>query len=171
MGNICQHVQTLNYVVNSLYTYGLSTPASVTIMVGFWTITALFLPVFCKLSVKTIEWLHLSCLIALGTALIVIGVLNFALAYLIAIVTVPMVIIRSFEKITLFGRIFSIIYCLLLNPLVFVYCFIFVISSLHFPEISLLQLCVKTGQATMDAILYCLIDNLVCYSKISYIIS
>ncbi|KAI9590272.1 glycosylphosphatidylinositol anchor attachment 1 protein isoform X1 [Glossina fuscipes] len=155
------HGPVLDFLVINLNRQGLNTPQSISLLMGFWVFVALTLPFLYKLSEKSLHELHFGCLIVLGLTLAVVGLLNFALAFLLGIITAPLAIHMPIKECKSFRKNLSILYCLILNPLVLVYTIVLILTIRQFPELTANDLLIKSIFATMDGITYSLMDNLI----------
>lgn len=171
IGFLCQHIFTLELVVNVLGNYGFNTAQGVTISMLAWTLLAFALPFVYKLPAKASNWLHLALLVGLGTTLVVLGLLNFALAFIIALVCVPLALGVHVNLQRGFRKTLLTPYCILLNPLVFVYGLVFTLTVFQFPELTLRDVALRAITATMDAITFAFTDSLVRRSAIQRILS
>lgn len=161
IGYLCQQLLGLELVVNSLSSHGLTTAQSVTSSMLLWVIMAVILPFIYRLPVTAMHWLHLASLVGLGAALVVVGLLNFALAFLIALVCVPLAVGVKPNMQKGFRKTVLTIYCVLLNPLVFIYGLVGILTLFQFPELKLKEIAWRAEHATMDAITFSLTDSLV----------
>lgn len=161
LGSMYCHGPVLDFLVINLNRQGLNTPQSISLLMGLWVLIALMLPFLYKLSEKSLHELHFACLIVLGLTLAVVGLLNFALAFLLGIITAPLAIYMPIKDCKSFRKNLSIVYCLILNPLVLVYTMVLILTIRQFPELTASELLKKSVVATMDGITYSLMDNLV----------
>ncbi|XP_023297934.2 glycosylphosphatidylinositol anchor attachment 1 protein [Lucilia cuprina] len=161
IGYMCQQLLALELVVNALSSYGLTTSQSVTVSMLLWVVLAICLPFIYRLSVTAMHWLHLASLVGLGTVLVVVGLLNFALAFLIALVCVPLAVGIKPNMQRGFRKSFLTFYCVLLNPIVFIYGLVFILTLFQFPELKMKEIALRAVKASMDAITFSLTDNLI----------
>lgn len=161
IGYMCQQLLGLELVVNSLSSYGVTTAQSVTVSMVVWVVLATALPFLYRLPVNAMHWLHMTALLGLGTSLVVIGLLNFALAFLIALICVPLAVGVAPNMQNGFRKSLLTVYCVLLNPLVFIYILISVLTLYQYPELKAKEIALRAITATMDAITFSLTDNLV----------
>lgn len=146
---------------NALSNFGLNTAQGVTVLMLVWTLLAFSLPFVYRLTAKALNWLHLAVLVALSTVLVVLGLLNFALAFLVAIVCVPLALGAKANLQMGSRKTMLTLYCILLNPLVFIYAIVFAMTIFQFPELSLRELALRAATAAMDAITFSFTDSLV----------
>uniref|UniRef100_A0A1A9ZQD8 Uncharacterized protein n=1 Tax=Glossina pallidipes TaxID=7398 RepID=A0A1A9ZQD8_GLOPL len=161
LGSMYCHGPVLDFLVINLNRQGLNTPQSISLLMGLWVLIALMLPFLYKLTEKSLHELHFACLIVLGLTLAVVGLLNFALAFLLGIITAPLAIYMPIKDCKSFRKNLSIVYCLILNPLVLVYTIVLILTIRQFPELTASELLIKSVVATMDGITYSLMDNLI----------
>uniref|UniRef100_A0A1A9WAP1 Uncharacterized protein n=1 Tax=Glossina brevipalpis TaxID=37001 RepID=A0A1A9WAP1_9MUSC len=162
VGSMYCHGPILDFLINNLNKRSLNTSQSISLLILFWVLVAFMFPIFIdKLSEKHFHLFHFGCLIALGLTLTVIGLLNFALAFLLGIISAPLAIFMPIKKCTNFRKNLSIVYCLILNPLVLVYMIVLILTVGEFAELTTSEIIIKSVIATMDGITYSLMDNLI----------
>uniref|UniRef100_A0A1I8MRI8 Uncharacterized protein n=1 Tax=Musca domestica TaxID=7370 RepID=A0A1I8MRI8_MUSDO len=171
IGFLCQHMLPLEFLVNFISNYGFNTAQSVTVSMLLWTCLAFILPFVYKLPEKAINWLHLGCLVGLGTTLVVVGLLNFSLAFIVALFSVPLALGISPELKKGFRKSLLTVYTILLNPLVFIYGLVFVLTVFQFPELAIKETALRAVTATMDAITFSLTDNWIYNNWLSSIVT
>ncbi|XP_030381948.1 glycosylphosphatidylinositol anchor attachment 1 protein [Scaptodrosophila lebanonensis] len=125
------------------------------------------LPFFVVLPPGGLELLHIGLLLIYGCALIVVGLLNFALGFFVAVISVPLVIALNTnapdtpESSSVGLRALIRVYTLLLNPLVIIYGIVLIMTFYQFPELGLQQLLLRAAIAAMDAVTFALIDSVI----------
>ncbi|KAM7348018.1 glycosylphosphatidylinositol anchor attachment 1 [Cochliomyia hominivorax] len=161
IGYMCQQLLGLELVVNALSEQGLTTAQSVTSSMLLWVVMAVVLPFVYRLPNTAMHWLHLASLVGLGASLVVVGLLNFALAFLIALVCVPLAVGIKPNMQKGFRKTVLTIYCIILNPLIFIYGLVCILTLFQFPELKLKEIAWRAIHATMDAITFSLTDSLI----------
>lgn len=135
-------------------------PLTVTVLTVI-NLTGLLLPFFVVLPPGGLELLHISLLLIYGCALIVIGLLNFALGFFVAVLSVPMVIAINPNNTNSTLRGLTRLWTLLLNPMVVIYTIILIMTFYQFPELTFQQLLLRAVTAAMDAVTFALVDSVV----------
>ncbi|XP_013101271.2 glycosylphosphatidylinositol anchor attachment 1 protein [Stomoxys calcitrans] len=161
VGYLCQHMLALEFIVNFLAQYGFSTAQSIFVSMLLWNLIAFALPVVFRPPAKALNWLYLGSLVGLGTTLVVVGLLNFSLAFLIAIVTVPLALGAKPSMNLGFRKTLLTLYCILLNPLVFIYGLVCTLTIFQFPELTIKEIAFRALTAVMESITFSLTDNLI----------
>ncbi|XP_058833585.1 glycosylphosphatidylinositol anchor attachment 1 protein [Topomyia yanbarensis] len=146
---------------NYLHAANLSTQFSLfTIMVSI-SVLVLILPAFVTLDAFNSEVLQIVVLLELGTALLTVGMLNFSLGLVLAVVMVPIVLILQPRQEGFLNKGSSRLFCILLHPLMVTYLVLLGVTCALFPELSLKGLLGKALTATMDAITYSVVDSMI----------
>lgn len=110
-----------------------------------------------------LELLHICALILMGTALMVIGLLNFSLGFLVAVVTTPLAIILTTSHLQKALKVLIIPYTIIINPLIAVGIVVSIYTLYQFPELELKQLALRSWAATKDTLAYTYIDSIVSF--------
>lgn len=160
LGAIANILPTNKFLGNFFAENDIPTPVGVTFFLSFITILGFFMPFFVHLDASGVELLHVGSLLAMGSALLVIGLLNFALGFFLAVASCPLAILIN-TKNGKSLKFFTTIYTFLLNPLVVIYSIVLVLSVSTFSELSLSNVCLKAFNASMDAITYGLVDSII----------
>uniref|UniRef100_A0A182RL25 GPI-anchor transamidase component GPAA1 n=1 Tax=Anopheles funestus TaxID=62324 RepID=A0A182RL25_ANOFN len=121
---------------------------------------AITLPVFCGLNVINGEALHVAVLLELGTALLAVGMLNFSLGFSLCVFLVPFIILIR-PGTTRAAQLVSRLCCVVINPLVVLYCVLIGLTWHLFPELSFKPLLYKAHKATTDALTYSVVDSMI----------
>lgn len=161
IGFLCQHMLPLELIVSFLDNYGFTTAQSVTTSMILWIGIAFALPFIYKMPTKALNWLYLGCLVGFGTTLVVVGLLNFSLAFLVALISVPLALGVKADMKLGFRKTILTIYCVLLNPIVLIYGLVCTLTIFQFPELSIKEATFRAVTAVMDAVTFSLTDNLV----------
>lgn len=161
--SLFNRLYSVDNIHDTLFVLGFSVQQTVTLITILWNIVCISFPFAFKLTAKSLQWLHMICLLGLGTILVVLGVLNFALAYLIAIICLPLAMIISSNCIKKkhILNIITIFYTFILNPLVSICILIASFAWYEFSNEPLWILTKKIAVGIMEAITLCLVDNLV----------
>nr|XP_040231731.2 glycosylphosphatidylinositol anchor attachment 1 protein [Anopheles coluzzii] len=123
-------------------------------------VVALTLPAFCSLSGINGEALHVAVLLELGTVLLAVGMLNFSLGFSLSVLLVPFIIL--IRPAASRGAMFlSRLCCLLINPLVVLYCVLLALTWYLFPELAFKPMLNKALTATMDALTFSVVDSMI----------
>ncbi|XP_055855969.1 glycosylphosphatidylinositol anchor attachment 1 protein [Episyrphus balteatus] len=160
LGTIANLLPLNKFLGNFFAENDITTPIGVTFFLSFITVLGLFMPFFIHLDPAGLELLHVGSLLALGSALLVIGLLNFALGFFIAVASCPLAILINTKHGNSF-KFFTTIYTFLLNPLVVIYLQVLILTMSTFNELSLGSVCLKAFNASMDAITYGLVDSII----------
>ncbi|XP_075154344.1 glycosylphosphatidylinositol anchor attachment 1 [Haematobia irritans] len=161
IGYLSQHMAPLEFIVNLLSNYGFSTSQSVTASMILWSLVGFMLPFAYKLPEQALNWLYLGSLVGLGTTLVVVGLLNFSLAFIVALCTVPLALgVKPNMRIG-FRKTVLTLYCIFLNPLVFVYSLVCTLTLFQFPELTIKEIAFRAWTAVMESITFSLTDNLI----------
>ncbi|XP_055370810.1 glycosylphosphatidylinositol anchor attachment 1 protein [Condylostylus longicornis] len=156
-GTLAFYIPQSKEISDYFATNGLSTQITVAILITSISILGFFVPVFVNFTKNSFELLHVASLLYLGSALTVIGLLNFSLGFLLSIAAVPMAIYISFEHKKI-KRSISIIYTFLLHPLLITYGVVFVLTLFSFKELNLTDILIRAATATADALTYSIVD-------------
>ncbi|XP_017963993.1 glycosylphosphatidylinositol anchor attachment 1 protein [Drosophila navojoa] len=119
------------------------------------------LPFFLVLPFGGLELLHISLLLIYSCALIVIGLLNFALGFFVAVLSMPMIVALDPNTTNVTLRGLARLWTLLLNPVVVIYAVVLVLTFYQFPELAFQQLLLRAATAAMDAVTFALIDSVI----------
>jgi len=134
-----------------------------TSVLSFLSLIGFILPFVVVLPPGGLELLHVAFLLIYGCALIVIGLLNFALGFFSAVLTVPLVIsLETKEENTRSTLRNSIrLATLIMNPMMVIYVIVLAMTFYQFPELPLQKIMLRAATAAMDASAYGLIDSVV----------
>ncbi|XP_035895459.1 glycosylphosphatidylinositol anchor attachment 1 protein [Anopheles stephensi] len=143
-----------------LYEANLSTQFGLFSLFVAVLVIAFTLPVFCGLSGINGEALHVAVLLELGTVLLAVGMLNFSLGFSLSVFLVPFIILIR-PGVSRASKLFSRLSCLLINPLVVLYCVLAGLTYHLFPELAFKPLLNKALTATQDALTYSVVDSMI----------
>lgn len=135
-------------------------PLTLTMLIAL-NVAGIALPFYVVLPPGGLELLHICMLLVYGCALIVIGLLNFSLGFLVAVLSVPMVVALNPSSTNGALRGLARLWALLLNPMVVIYTVVLVLTFYEFPELTFQQLLLRAVTAVMDAVTFALIDSVV----------
>ncbi|XP_034671907.1 glycosylphosphatidylinositol anchor attachment 1 protein [Drosophila subobscura] len=144
-----------------------------TSVLSFLTLIGFILPFVVVLPAGGLELLHVGFLLIFGCSLIIIGLLNFALGFFVAVITVPVVIALDTSEQNCSGSMRNLtrFITLLLNPMVVVYAIVLAMSFYQYPELKLDKLLLRAATAAMDASAYGLIDNVIYGNWLYFVVS
>ncbi|EDW06772.1 glycosylphosphatidylinositol anchor attachment 1 protein [Drosophila mojavensis] len=135
-------------------------PLTLTMLIAL-NVAGIALPFYVVLPPGGLELLHICMLLVYGCALIVIGLLNFSLGFLVAVLSVPMVVALNPSSTNGALRGLARLWALLLNPMVVIYTVVLVLTFYEFPELTFQQLLLRAVTAVMDAVTFALIDSVI----------
>lgn len=141
-------------------TLGLSSNQFITGLAVVFSIVALLAPHIVELNYDGVELLHIVTLLELASVLVVVGLLNFALGFLLSIVIAPAAILvdrNHNASIKCLNRF----YVILLHPLIVSYGVVLILTLSAFPELGLLAVAQRAIGATMDALTYSVVDSII----------
>lgn len=165
LGFFCNTLPFSQHVRDYFNSMIVSTQLSVGLILGIQVLLGILLPLFYTLPAAGLELLHIGVLIFTGVALIVTGLLNFALGFILAVIISPVTILLHSDHTNGFRQKLTRIYTFLLNPIVVIYLLVLWLTLFEFPELALGEMSVRAFSASMDAINYGLMDSIV--SKIN----
>lgn len=140
---------------------GISTENFIGFVLTLIAFIGIMIPTFKEIKdFRQAELLHIVALLHLASTLIVIGLLNFSLGFLLAIVSTPFAIVLDINNHRIL-KSFSMLYLLLLHPLTVVYSIVSVLTFRNFPELSVTENLIKSIKATFDAIVFSVVDLIV----------
>lgn len=160
LGLAAYHLPTNKFLNETFAASGMSTESYISLSLLFVGFLSLGAPYFVKLNSSGIELLHVITLLELATFLVVIGLLNFSLGFLIGLVITPLTIVLDTNHSKLLKGLTGI-YTYLLHPLNLVYLIVFVLTLGAFPELTLLEVAKRAITATMDALTYSVVDSMI----------
>ncbi|XP_049835357.1 glycosylphosphatidylinositol anchor attachment 1 protein [Schistocerca gregaria] len=143
---------------------GLSTDLSVFAGYLCYSLVLLPLPAFDRVvgqQFKSCSLLNIAALLELATLLLAVGMHNFSLSFILATLYVPVALSVSPTKK---GRLVNItrrIMWLLLHPLSLLMLTVFTFSAYTFPEEPSDMLVLRTFEASCEALLFAVVDNLI----------
>lgn len=134
-----------------------------TSVLSFLSLIGFVLPFVVVLPPGGLELLHVAFLLIYGCALIVIGLLNFALGLFAAVLTVPLVIALETKEENSRSTLRNTIRLatLVMNPMMVVYVIVLAMTFYQFPELPVQKIMLRAATAAMDASAYGLIDSVV----------
>lgn len=145
-----------------IYSYGIAT--EVQLLSEFAAVAVIGMIVMSCMKMKShydTEILHIVALLELGTLLIVVGMLNFSLGFLLCLVTVPVAANMKttgtknkwiwLKKLVLF----------VVHPVVLSTIIVAVLTVLQYPEAHPVEWGKRTMVATMNAVAYAVVDSIV----------
>lgn len=115
-------------------------------------------------SFRVHQLLHIVALLETGTALIIVGMLNFSLGLLLSVVIVPFAILVNPDARPLISV--SKIWCFALHPLLVASACVLAYTAYTFPELSYDMIVRRALSATMDAITFSIVDSIVSLSNV-----
>lgn len=131
------------------------------------SICAKSIPMFLSLSYVSIQILHIAALLELATALLVLGMLNFSFAFLLAVIAVPLaILIRPVPRVRVLN--ISPVVAVLLNPLVLIYLIVFAVTAYNFNELTFCGIAARALSATAEAITFSVTDSMVRERKLRF---
>ncbi|KAH8317445.1 hypothetical protein KR074_005072 [Drosophila pseudoananassae] len=144
-----------------------------TSVLSFLSLIGFLLPFVVVLPPGGLELLHVAFLLIYGCALIAIGLLNFALGFFVAVLTVPLVIsLETSEENTNSSFRNSIrLLTLILNPMMIVYVIVLAMTFYQFPELPMQKILLRAATAAMDASAYGLIDSVIYGNFLYFVVS
>ncbi|KAH8338001.1 hypothetical protein KR059_000925 [Drosophila kikkawai] len=144
-----------------------------TSVLSFLSLIGFILPFVVVLPPGGLELLHVAFLLIYGCSLIVIGLLNFALGFFVAVLTVPLVIALETKEDTSRSTLRHAIrlLALILNPMMIVYVIVLAMTFYQFPELPLQKILLRAATAAMDASAYGLIDSVLYGNFLYFVIS
>ncbi|XP_067640161.1 glycosylphosphatidylinositol anchor attachment 1 protein [Eurosta solidaginis] len=162
LGFLCNALpfsQQVRYYFTSI---GMSTELIIGTILGVQVLMGVLLPLFYNLPDEAgLQLLHIAALIFMGVALIVTGLLNFALGFILAVLITPLTILLSGESKNGFRQNLTRAYTLLLNPIIVIYLLVLWLTLFEFPELTLSQLAIRALRASVDAITFGLMDSII----------
>ncbi|EDX17195.1 GD16225 [Drosophila simulans] len=134
-----------------------------TSVLSFLSLIGFVLPFVVVLPPGGLELLHVAFLLIYGCALIVIGLLNFALGFFAAVLTVPLVIALETKEENSRSTLRDTIRLatLVMNPMMVVYVIVLAMTFYQFPELPVQKIMLRAATAAMDASAYGLIDSVI----------
>ncbi|KAH8245501.1 hypothetical protein KR032_010921 [Drosophila birchii] len=144
-----------------------------TSVLSFLSLIGFILPFVVVLPPGGLELLHVAFLLIYGCSLIVIGLLNFALGFFVAVLTVPLVIALETKEDATNSTLRHLIrlLTLTLNPMMIVYVIVLAMTFYQFPELPLQKILLRAATAAMDASAYGLIDSVLYGNFLYFVIS
>ncbi|KAH8281318.1 hypothetical protein KR018_009160 [Drosophila ironensis] len=144
-----------------------------TSVLSFLSLIGFVLPFVIVLPPGGLELLHVAFLLIYGCALIAIGLLNFALGFFVAVLTVPLVIsLETKEENSNSSSRNSVrLITLILNPMMIVYVIVLAMTFYQFPELPMPKILLRAATAAMDASAFGLIDSVIYGNFLYFVIS
>ncbi|XP_004535239.1 glycosylphosphatidylinositol anchor attachment 1 protein [Ceratitis capitata] len=161
LGFLCNTLPFSQHVRDYFTSMGVSTEMSVGLILGVQVLLGTLLPLFYTLPEHGLELLHIGVLIFMGVTLIVTGLLNFALGFILAVIISPLTILLNNEHSKGFRQNLTCFYTFLLNPIVIIYLLILWLTLFEFPELSFAELGMRALKASLDAITFGLMDSII----------
>uniref|UniRef100_A0A034VMU9 Glycosylphosphatidylinositol anchor attachment 1 protein n=1 Tax=Bactrocera dorsalis TaxID=27457 RepID=A0A034VMU9_BACDO len=161
LGFFCNTLPYSQHVRDYFNSMGVSTQWSVGLILAAQVLLGILLPLFYTLPEAGLELLHIGVLIFTGVALIVTGLLNFALGFILAVIISPVTILLQSEHVNGLRQKLTRIYTFLLNPMVVIYLLVLWLTLFEFPELALKDMAVRAISASLDAITYGLMDSII----------
>lgn len=165
LGFLTIYLPSMKVLNDAVFAYGITT--EVQLFVEFVAISVIGLLLGSLMRVKSqvdVHILHIVGLLELGTILLVVGMLNFSLGFLLCLVTVPVAInLRAWGD----GRLTAIkkAVLVLIHPVVLSGGIVLLLTIVQFAGLTPLDLAKQTLSATMNAFTFSVIDSIVSQSK------
>lgn len=151
----------LNKQLNDIFAmYNINTELGIVCVLVIIAILALTIPIFVQLTIEELELLHICTLLYVGSVLIVVGLLNFALGFISAIIIVPLAILLDLRHES-GNRFLSIIYTFLIHPLVLIYLAALLFTLRAFPELDFQSITIRAASAAMNGITLTAVDFII----------
>ncbi|XP_037938874.1 glycosylphosphatidylinositol anchor attachment 1 protein [Teleopsis dalmanni] len=161
LGILCNIIALNEGLRNYFHSIGANSLFAVNLILGICVLIGVSLPFVTRLPERGTELLHIGALLLLGIALIVVGLLNFALGFFLAIMCSPLTIILKFPSTGGMRKSISVVYILFLNPIIVAYLIVFVLTIFKFPELISKEIVYRSISATMNASTYALMDCII----------
>lgn len=161
LGFFCNTLPYSQHVRHYFNSMGVSTQWSVGLILAVQVLLGILLPLFYTLPEDGLQLLHIGVLIFTGVALIVTGLLNFALGFILAVIISPVTILLQNEPSNDLRQKLTRIYTFLLNPMIVIYLLVLWLTLFEFPELALREMAMRAISASLDAITYGLMDSIV----------
>ncbi|XP_018796614.1 PREDICTED: glycosylphosphatidylinositol anchor attachment 1 protein [Bactrocera latifrons] len=161
LGFFCNALPYSQHVRDYFNSMGVSTQWSVGVILAVQVLIGILLPLFYTLPEAGLELLHIGVLIFTGVALIVTGLLNFALGFILAAIISPVTILLQNEHNNGLRQKLTRIYTFVLNPMIVIYLLVLWLILFEFPELALKDMAVRAISASLDAITYGLMDSII----------
>ncbi|XP_031625830.1 glycosylphosphatidylinositol anchor attachment 1 protein [Contarinia nasturtii] len=165
-GVLAAYLPFIGSLDSAFHQYGIKTEVHLFFTLLVLSLVSLTVPQFFSFSVNNIELLHVAILLEASTALIIVGMLNFSLGFLLSAFFVPFALFIN-PKSGLLRRRLSQFMCLFMNPLMAVYLIVFMLTWWSFGELSIIALAKRAFTATLDAITFSIVDSII-YSNWLY---
>lgn len=160
LGFLAIYLPSARLLNDFIFSYGIAT--EVQLLSEFAAVAVIGMIVMSCMKMRSnydTEILHIVALLELGTLLIVVGMLNFSLGFLLCLASVPIAVnMRTngnrcmwLKKTVLF----------LAHPVILSTIIVAVLTTLQFPESSAFELGKRTMGATMNAVAYAVVDSIV----------
>lgn len=157
-------ITTNKAIHDSFHSMNIPTQTGIFYLVVLVFIFSLVAPKYLRLNHSDGQFLNIVVLLELGTMLLSVSMLNFALGFFLCVVIVPFAIVMNVhaeKSKNLFKFLVKSFVHILLHPLVIIYAIVLMMSFTSFPEMSLKYIMEKSFKATVDGITYSVVDSLV----------
>lgn len=157
-------ITTNKWVHDNLHSMNIPTQTGIFYLVSVIFAVSLLAPKYLRLNFSNGQFLNVIVLLELGTMLLSVSMLNFALGFFLCVIIVPFAIVMNIaaeRKKNLFKFLLKSILYLLLHPLTVIYGVVLTMSFTSFPEMNLNYILDKSFKAVVDGITYSVVDSLV----------
>lgn len=143
-----------------IFSYGITTELQLFIEFTAVAVMGIIIMSFMKMrSSYDTQILHIIGLLELSTILIVVGMLNFSLGFVLCLVAVPVALnLKSIGDRCLFMKKMILF---LVHPVIVSLITVFILTVLQYPELDPMELAKRSLGATMNAITYAVVDSIV----------
>lgn len=161
MGFLAIYLPSAKPLNDLIFSYGIAT--EVQLLSEFAAVAVIGMIVMSCMRMRTrydTEILHIVALLELGTLLIVVGMLNFSLGFLLCLISVPVAgNMKTGEENRCLWLKKAVLF--IAHPVVLTTIIVAVLTVFQFPGESLFELGKRTITATMNAVAYAVVDSIV----------
>ncbi|XP_053950679.1 glycosylphosphatidylinositol anchor attachment 1 protein [Anastrepha ludens] len=161
LGFLCNALPFSQQVRDYFTAMGISTKMSVSLILAAQVLFGILMPIFYTLPEIGLQLLNIGALIFMGVTLIVTGLLNFALGFILATLISPLTVLMDSEGTKGLRQNLTRIYTFLLNPIVVIYLLVLWLTLFEFPELALSDVARRAFGATVDAITFSIMDSII----------
>lgn len=157
-------ITTNKAIHDSFHSMNIPTQTGIFYLVILIFIFSLVAPKYLRLNHSDAQFLNIIVLLELGTMLLSVSMLNFALGFFLCVIIVPFSIIVNVHaegSQNLFKFLVKSFVHLLVHPLTLIYGLVLTMSLTSFPEMNFKYIIDKSFKATVDGITYSVVDSLV----------
>lgn len=153
----CKNIEINRFITSY---FGLTTETTEALIVTFFTLIGLFLPIIHRFDELELRVLQIGTNVFVGCILLTISLLNFSLGFILGVLITPIAIFNEVGQHKVLKYI-NTVYIIICHPVLIIYFFSVAIAQENFQDIAFMDFINKVFIAFANIVTYGVVDSLV----------